>query len=408
LKGAGEEAKDEHGHDHDHGHDPVAGHGEPHGEGEAHVDEVRLTSEAIEKNGVRVERAGVRELSEILVVPARVDFDRERVAHVGAGVRGRVTEVKVKVGDRVEARGELLVVESPELGEAQAEYMQRRTGVAVASAAIEPLKVAFERAKGLHEKNEGIALAEVQRREAEYRAAVGAREVAEAALASGANKLRLMGMDGTAIEEMVRGGEVRPVYVVRSPIAGRVVEREVTLGELVSPDREALLVVADTSRVWVLADVPDGRLAGIREGAEARVTFPSMRGETVVGRVSQVSASVDPATRTARVRVEVANDHGRLRPGMFGRAEIATGEGGSGAVVAVADAAVLTVEGGPAVFVPVEGEPNTFARRGVKVGEAVGGMVPILSGLKDGEPYVAGGAFILKAELGKASAAHEH
>ena len=72
------------------------------------------------------------------------------------------------------------------------------------------------------------------------------------------------------------------------------------------------------------------------------------------------------------------------------------------------DEAVQTVEGGPAVFVPVEGEANTFAKRAVTVGPAVGGMVPITSGLKEGEQVVVSGTFILKAELGKGGAAHEH
>jgi len=69
---------------------------------------------------------------------------------------------------------------------------------------------------------------------------------------------------------------------------------------------------------------------------------------------------------------------------------------------------VQTVEGAPTVFVPVEGEPNTFAKRAVTVGRSVGGMVPILSGVREGEPVVVVGTFILKAELGKSEAGHEH
>jgi cobalt-zinc-cadmium efflux system membrane fusion protein len=76
--------------------------------------------------------------------------------------------------------------------------------------------------------------------------------------------------------------------------------------------------------------------------------------------------------------------------------------------VAIPDEAVQTVEGGPAVFVPVKGEPNTFVKRAVSVGAAVGGYVPILGGLVEGEEVVVTGTFIMKAELGKGSAAHEH
>jgi cobalt-zinc-cadmium efflux system membrane fusion protein len=105
----------------------------------------------------------------------------------------------------------------------------------------------------------------------------------------------------------------------------------------------------------------------------------------------------------------VDNPGGALRPGMFCRVEISAGEGAAGeAVLAVPDDAVQTVEGGPAVFVPVAGEDDTFAKRAVTVGKPVGGWVPVLSGLKEGEPVVVGGSFILKADLGKSGAAHEH
>jgi cobalt-zinc-cadmium efflux system membrane fusion protein len=97
---------------------------------------------------------------------------------------------------------------------------------------------------------------------------------------------------------------------------------------------------------------------------------------------------------------------------MFARADLTAGtttaDATAAAVLAVPEDSVQTVEGKPSVFVPVEGEPNTFATRVVKVGRPVGGMVPVESGLKDGEQVVVSGTFILKAELGKAGAAHEH
>ena len=126
------------------------------------------------------------------------------------------------------------------------------------------------------------------------------------------------------------------------------------------------------------------------------------------GGVSFVSHTVDPATRTAKVRIEVENKNGELRPGMFGTVEIVGGGDTGQALLAVPDGAVQTVEGGPAVFVPVPGEENTFAKRAVTVGKAVGGWVPVLSGLKEGEPVVVSGSFVLKADLGKSGAAHEH
>ena len=132
------------------------------------------------------------------------------------------------------------------------------------------------------------------------------------------------------------------------------------------------------------------------------------------GTVAFIAPVVDPTTRTAQVRIEVpraALGNGAMKPGMFAQVEIVAAEpGGAEPVpqVAVPQEAVQTVEGGPAVFVPVAGEPNTFQKRALSVGPAVGGLVPVLAGLVEGERFVEAGSFILKAELGKGSAAHEH
>jgi cobalt-zinc-cadmium efflux system membrane fusion protein len=133
-------------------------------------------------------------------------------------------------------------------------------------------------------------------------------------------------------------------------------------------------------------------------------------GASFNGTVAFISPAVDPSTRSAQVRIEVQDGHVALRPGMFARVEIEAGAAGATPepVLAVPDEAVQTVEGGPAVFVPVPGEENTFAKRAITVGRAVGGMVPVLSGLKEGEAYVVAGSFLMKAELGKGSAAHDH
>jgi cobalt-zinc-cadmium efflux system membrane fusion protein len=129
------------------------------------------------------------------------------------------------------------------------------------------------------------------------------------------------------------------------------------------------------------------------------------------GQVAFVAPLVDAATRTAQVRIEVPAAALTLKPGMFAQVEIVATDPANpeaAPMVAVPDEAVQTVEGGPAVFVPVKGEPNTFAKRAVTVGPSVGGLVPILGGLVEGEEFVVAGTFILKAELGKGSAAHEH
>jgi cobalt-zinc-cadmium efflux system membrane fusion protein len=403
-------AAEEHDHDHAAGKQPADAHAEEkHGHEEGHADEVKLTPEAIQRYGIKVAPATRQALTPTVSVPARVTFNTEAMAHVGSAVQGRATEIKVRVGDVVKKGDEILVVESPSLGEAQSDYLQKRTAVVVAQSAVEPARDAADRAKKLYDQSQGISLGEVQKRQAELKAAEGALQTAEAAATAAENKLHLLGMDQKAIEGLVASKEINPRYVIRAPITGQVIEREVTLGELVASEKEALLVLADPTTLWVIADVPEARLRDVEVGAAAQVRIGAIGDAPVAGKVSFIAPSLDANTRTAQVRIEVQNETGKLKPGMFATAVIASSHQATGeAVLSVPDAAVQTVEGRPAVFVPVAGEPNTFAKRAVGVGPAVGGIVPITSGLKEGEPVVISGSFILKAELGKSEAAHEH
>lgn len=382
-----------------------------HAHAETHADEVKLTDAAIQHYGVKVETATKRTLTATFTCPARVAFNAEAMAHVGSPLRGRAVEIKARLGDQVKKDQELVTIESPELGEAQSDFLQKRTAAQSAGPQADLAKAAWDRAKALLEQSQGISLTEVQRREAEYKAAVASQKAAESAANAAENRLHVLGMDQKAVEALTASGEVAPRFVIRAPIDGQVVQREVTQGELVSPEREALLVIADTRTLWVLADVPEARLAEVGVGAPAWVSVGFLAGEHLDTRISFISPFVDPTTRTAQVRIDISEGKSdSLRPGMFARAEIAsTARDGKepAPVTAIPEEAVQSVEGGPAVFVPVQGEPNTYATRSVTVGAAIGGFVPVLSGLTEGEPFVASGSFILKADLGKSTAAHE-
>lgn len=392
--------KDAHDHDHDHGHDEAE-----------HVDEVKLDSAAVERYGVKVEQAALRKLNPTFVAPARVAFNAETMAHVGSPLPGRVVELRVRLGDVVQQGDPLLVIESPELGEAQSDFLQKRIIAQTTVTAVELARNGLDRSMRLFEQNRGIAFDEVQKREVEFKSAQASLQTAQSAALAVENKLHLLGMDQAAIEKLAETGEVNPRFTIAAPLPGRVVEREVTLGERVSPDKEALVVLADTTTLWVLADVPEARLPEVAIGAKAWLKSGAVGGHVHEGEVSYIAPMVDPRTRSAQVRVAVNCEHGALWPGMFIQVELeATDPANPGAAptIAVPEAALQTVEGFPSVFVPVADEPNTFAPRHVTAGKAVGGFVPIHSGLSEGESFVAAGSFILKAELGKASAEHEH
>jgi multidrug efflux pump subunit AcrA (membrane-fusion protein) len=316
-----EHGHDEHGHDHDeHGHEHEdGGHeeadhdadGEEEGghAHEEHGDEVSFSSSAIQHYGIRTEAASARVLVPTVQVPAQVAFNREGIAHVGSPVRGRVAELSVKLGQEV-TRGEtLLIVESPELGEAQSEYLQKRALVSTAGPIVVLLKDAYERARGLLEKSQGITLTEVQKREAEYRTAEAELRNAETAERAVRNRLSLLAMTPDAIKRLEDTGALDPRFMITASISGQVIEREATLGELVGPDRERLLSLADMTKLWVLAKVPEAKLNQIVVGAKARLLLGTAEDHRCEGKVVYVSPSLDHRTRTADVRIEAEDRH---------------------------------------------------------------------------------------------------
>lgn len=376
-----------------------------------HEDEVKLTTDAVSRYGIKVETASLYKLQPTFVAPARVAYNAEAMAHVGTPLPGRVVELRAKLGDTVKQGDVLLVVESPELGEAQSDYLVKQIAAKTAVSAVELAQSALERARGLYEENRAIALDEVKRREGEHKAAQAALLSAQAAATAAENKLHLLGMTQPVVEQLRDSSEVNPRFDIVAPIDGEVVEREATLGELVNREKEALLVLANLETLWVLADVPEARLPQVMLGATAWINAGSLDPHRHEGQVSYVAPQIDPRTRTAAVRIAVKCEHGALRPGAFVQVEITAMDRDKPApppVVAVPEQAMQTVEGRNVVFVPVPGEENTFTSRPVTVGSTVAGLTPILSGLVEGELFVSAGSFTLKAELGKATAEHQH
>lgn len=391
------------GHDHgDEGHEEGA-------EGE-HADEVTLAADAVEKYGIQVAPTAKQLLLPTFVAPARVAYNAEAMAHVGTQITGRIAELRVNLGDAVTKGDPLLVIQSPEWGQSQSEYLQQLTAAKTAAPSVDIARASYENVKRLYDETKGAALNEVRTREGALKVAEAALQAAESAVLAAESRLRQLGMNEEAIAALAASGKTDPRFTIYAPIDGQVVEREVTLGELVDPQQESLLVLADLSTLWILADVPEARGRDVAVGAKVSVSSSSTEGPELEGSVTFISPSLDQATRTVPVRIVVQNDGGTLRPGTFAHAEIAVSRPGDSMepVLAVPEAALQTVEGRTAVFVAVEGEPNTFAARPITVGKMIGGMVPVLTGLVEGEPVVVAGSFLLKAELGKGSAEHQH
>jgi RND family efflux transporter MFP subunit len=190
--------------------------------------------------------------------------------------------------------------------------------------------------------------------------------------------------------------EIVSEVVVPAPGAGTVVARAVNPGQVVSAGQE-LFVVADLSTVWVIGDLYEKDFPSVRTGAEAIVSVPGV--PPIRGRIAYIDPRVDPAARTAKVRVEVANPAGALRLGMFVSVSF-TVPSTAGAVAVVPRAAIQAIGTRSVAYVAADGE-GRFVERTVTVGAAAGDVVEVIAGLEPGERVVSEGSFFLRAEAAR-------
>ena len=318
-----------------------------------------------------------RPIAETVRVAGRIDFDEQRLACIGATVTGRVTQIDVQLGQDVQ-KGEVLArLNSSELSSQQLAYLKAR-------AQLELNRRNAERAKALFEADV-IGAAEMQRRESEYQISVAETRAA-------ADQLRLLGVSTAAIERLGKEGAVDSVTPVVATLGGVVVERKLAQGQVVQP-ADTLFVVADLSRLWAVAQIPEQQISLIKAGQSVSIEVPALGNEKLVGKLIFVGQTVNPDTRTVLVRTELENRDGRLKPAMLATMLI---EARPVERLVIPASAVVRENDEDHVFI-VEGE-GIFRLVQVKLGSENGGLRVVLSGLKGNEKLVSGGAFHLNNE----------
>ena len=359
-----------------------------HGEGDGHEQAkvVRVTAPKAQQLGIQVEVARAGSLQTSLTLPGTIALNADRRVHVVSRIPGIVQEIRKQLGDAVRAGEGMAVLDSRELADSKAAYLAARERVTLA-------ETTFAREKDLWEKK--ISPAE------DYLKAKQALAEVRIELQVAAQKLRALGFAEAYVQQL--GGRANaPLtrYEVVAPLAGTVIEKHIAIGEVLKDDTEAF-VVADLSTVWVDLNIAAKDLPLVRKGQRVVVTADTtMQAE---GTVSYVSPVVSDETRTAVTRVVLPNPDGRWRPGLFVTAKLAASE--TPVAVLIPKTATQTIDGQPSVFVQT---PEGFAPRPVTLGRANETHVEITVGLQAGERYATTETFILKAELGKGAASHEH
>ncbi len=370
-------------------------HGESHGhEGEAHSGDITIAPEALKGQTFQTVLVQRRLIKEGIQATANIKPNEYKLTHVSPRIEGKAVKVIAELGDTVKPGQTLALLDSIELGYKKSAFLRARTNVQVDRKNYEREKRLFEQQIS-SEKDFLDAQGAYQRNLAAYQAAYEA--------------LELVGLSHEEIEKFIKNPKHHhplSVFPLIAPQKGTIIARHVTPGEFVTP-KDKPFTIADLTTVWILLDIYERDLAGVRAGADVRITVDAYPGETFRGAVVYLGNLVNPDTRTVSARVEIPNPDGRLRPGMFARATIVSSMSKGKKVLVVPQDAIQHIDEKPVAF--VEEQPGTYQKRTVTLGAEDDPYVEIRDGLKEGERVVTKGSFYLKSiMLGEKLGGHSH
>ena len=321
--------------------------------------EVKISTEKVQKLGVKTEAAALRELARQVRAAGRVEIDERRLHNVAPKFEGWVERLHVNATGQPVAKGQpLFEVYSSELVSAQREYVVAAKGV-----------VALKDAS-----------AEMQS---------GMRQLAEASLA----RLRNWDISEEQIKALAAGGEAKRSLSFRSPVGGVVLEKKAVAGMRFMPG-EMLYQIADVSSVWVLADVFERDIAQVKVGQKVRLTINAYPDKSFSGIVAYIYPTLKAETRTVPVRIELANPGGLLKPAMYASVELAVGVRDK--VVTVPVSAVI--DSGTRQIVLLQKGAGRFEPREVKLGARSDEYVEVREGIAAGDAVVVAANFLIDAE----------
>lgn len=305
----------------------------------------------------------------------RLVWDEESTVRVFSPVTGRVTKLRADLGQAV-AKGEALAdIESPDLGQAQSDAVRATTDLHAAERNLARVQALLEHGAAPRKDAEN-AEADLARAQAEQK-----RAQARLALYGGS-------------------GGIDQRFALRSPISGLVVDRAINPGQEVRPDAQnPLCVVSNPNRLWVILDATEQYLPLLHRGMKLKVRSAAFPNESWAGALEVVGDTLDPSTRTLKVRGSIPNPGHRLKAEMYVDVDLCKGDKGNGFFVPVG----AVVSEGTASFVFVAEAHGTYRRQAVRLGPEQGERVEVLDGLKEGQSVVTGGSLLLQQLLaGKA------
>jgi Cu(I)/Ag(I) efflux system membrane fusion protein len=320
---------------------------------------VQISSERQQLIGVKIGTVEMRSLQKVIRTVGRVDYDEKMIVTVSLKIGGWIEDLYVDFTGKFVRKGEpLLTIYSPELVSTQEEYLL------ALRAKKSLIKSPFPEVAG-----SGESLAESARR-----------------------RLKLWDITDEEIKRLEESGQAKKTVTIYAPFTGFVLEKSAYKGMNVMPGM-ALYKLADLSVVWLYADIYEYELPYIRLGQQASIQLSYIPGETFTGKAIYIYPSLNPETRTAKVRFEIPNPHGNLKPEMYANVEIKVHLGQK---LAVPEGAIIDT--GIRQLAIIDKGNGYFEPRDVKVGSKVEGYYEVIKGLKAGERVVTSANFLIDSE----------
>lgn len=347
--------------------------------------QIELSQEAVKESDIEILTAGPQTIRTILELPGEIVLNPDRVAHVVPRLSGVVKDVLKNLGDKVKTGDLLAVIESRELADLKSEYLASKKKSELARAM-------YEREHNLWEKKISA--------EQDFLLARQTLAETKIELQKTIQKLISLGLSVSDVEKLSDESDLTR-YEIRAPFDGSIIEKHIALGEAVEEDAD-IFAIADLSALWGEIIVYEKDLGDVKVGQEVAIKSKVLDSEAK-GRISYISPLIGEETRTMKARVNIDNSNGQWRPGHFVTIQIVQHE--ADVPIAVAADAIQTYRDGSVVFAQYD---DVFEVRPLALGKSDGRWVEVLNGLSAGEKYAARNSFILKAELGKAAASHDH
>ncbi|HEX4614652.1 MAG TPA: efflux RND transporter periplasmic adaptor subunit [Stellaceae bacterium] len=346
--------------------------------------------------GLATERVEARVFRPEEIADGNIAVDDDFTTPVFSPYSGRVVQVVAKLGDNVERGAPLFAVEATEFVQAANDLIAAIAALRTARAQLSQAEINEKRAHELY-LAKGGALKDWQQSQTDLAAAQNTNRSAETALAAVRNRLRILDKsdkDIVALEAQPTQ-KLEPLTIVTAPIAGIVTQRQIGLGQYIQSVTTGasgpVYTIGDLSKVWLIANIREGDAGRMRIGQALEVTVSAYPGRIYNARLSWVSPSIDKDTRRLQARADVENLDGSLKPMMFARFKIVTGE--ASAAPAVPQSAI--VYEGDSARVWVAREDRTVESRTVTTGQTSDGMVEIREGLSAGEIVVTRGTLFI-------------